>query len=291
MSMFTFKRHSSLLSVFLILLFTTCVTTGPTGLYAPTIPNAPFAGNPNPSILDDLAHKNPLLVDELGKIPDLQGGISSDEERTLEKLLEFYNENPNGFDKVFEKMHQIGIPEVRKYCSPLQALFWLLKDAKMDLAKESIENYELKWLLLPAWSGKRKERWGDYDTVIERLNAPDLINIYQRSRLSYSTDKGSRLGRPTKLFALERGDCRDYTAFSVHCLRKAGYEAQAIKVECRRPLKCNAFHVVCGYKENGKEYIMDNTCTHCGSGFGITEKEIYLKRYPQIGYGYLHGSY
>jgi len=24
-----------------------------------------------------------------------------------------------------DKMYQVGIPEVRKYCSPLQALFWL----------------------------------------------------------------------------------------------------------------------------------------------------------------------
>jgi hypothetical protein len=43
----------------------------------------------------------------------------------------------------------------------------------------------------------------------------------------------------------------------------------------------------CIYKDGGKKYIMDNSCFHCTGGLGILEKEVYEKKLPQIGYGYL----
>jgi len=55
--------------------------------------------------------------------------------------------------------------------------------------------------------------------------------------------------------------------------------------ECLPRMFCN-YHIVCEFKEDGKEYIMDNSCPFCGDEEGITEIEKYLKNLPQIGYGY-----
>jgi len=249
----------------------------------PIKPNIPYSGSSQE--LDEISKKNHLLAEELRKLPELQDGISTVEKHALKKLSNLYDNTHDVFDSAFEKMYLEGLPEVRKYCTPLQSLFWLLEDNKSDLAKESIENHDLKWLLIYAWADKKKERWGNYNTVVERLNSPRLTNLYQVWNFKYWTDRGSRWGNSKKIFRTKKGDCRDYTHFSVQCLEKGGYKARAIKVESPSG---SAFHVVCEYKENGKEYIIDNSCGGpCGGG-GIQEKHEYLKRLPQVGTGYLH---
>jgi len=96
---------------------------------ATTIPNIPFAG-PYPQCFNELSAKNPLLANELAKLPESQDGISNDENKALGKLVTLYNKNQGAFDKAFQEMYQIGKPEVRKYCSPLQAFYWLIEDDK-----------------------------------------------------------------------------------------------------------------------------------------------------------------
>jgi len=135
-----------LLIIGIIAFFSGCTSFGPSK------PNIPFAGNPYPSILNNLYQNNPLLAEELGKLPELQDGISINENYALEKLIKLYGENPNAFYKVFEEMYQIGNPGVRKYCSPLQALFWLAEDGKLDDAKDILKDYSPEKLLGTAWS-------------------------------------------------------------------------------------------------------------------------------------------
>ena len=113
-------------------------------------PNTPYPG-PYPSGFHELAYKNPLLAKELGKLPELQDGISVNENYALVKLINLYDENPNAFHKVFEEMYLIGLPDVRKYCSPLQALFWLAEDGKLDDMKDILKDYSLQKLLDTAW--------------------------------------------------------------------------------------------------------------------------------------------
>ena len=113
-------------------------------------PNTPYPG-PYPSGFNELAHKNPLLAEELGKLPELQDGSFVNENYALVKLIKLYDENPNAFNKVFEEMYLIGIPDVRKYCSPLQALFWLFEDGQLDDAKDILKDYSLQKLLGTAW--------------------------------------------------------------------------------------------------------------------------------------------
>ncbi|MBW1996072.1 MAG: hypothetical protein JRI77_16735, partial [Deltaproteobacteria bacterium] len=134
-----------LLIVGMMSFFSGCASSGPSK------PNIPFSGNSCPSILNNLHENNPLLAEELGKLPELQDGISVNENYALAKLIKLYDENPNAFNKAFEEMYLIGIPEVRKYCSPLQALFWLAEDGKLDDARDILKEYSLQKLLRTAW--------------------------------------------------------------------------------------------------------------------------------------------
>ena len=66
-----------LISTILFVFFTNCASFGSTKS------NIPFKGNTSPSVLNDLAQKNPLLMQELGKLPELQDGISTEEVKAL----------------------------------------------------------------------------------------------------------------------------------------------------------------------------------------------------------------
>jgi len=77
----------------------------------------------------------------------------------LEQIVDLYNQIPTEFNDAFSKMHQIGKPEVRKYCSPLEALFWIVEDEKLEDLHSLIHNYSLHELLHEAWGiapGKNK---------------------------------------------------------------------------------------------------------------------------------------
>jgi len=92
-----------------------------------------------------------LLASEIRKLPEFQDGVAIQEEKALVDLVELYTDNPKVFSSAFKQMYQIGIPEVRKYCSPLQALFWLCEDKKYDSMEEIIKNYNLENLLRVSW--------------------------------------------------------------------------------------------------------------------------------------------
>ena len=315
------------------------------GCATPTKPNVPYSVPV--SALDEMAKKNPLFVPELRKLPELQDGISKVERRSINSLVKLIDDSPGPFGSAFDKMYKVGLPDVRKYCSPLQAFFWLVEDGKLERCKEILNTYSLNNLLNNAWNlqetiylsmeqlkviieslpqkeqgiygslrqrdidscitlslfkhspevfseeskkiikdaiGRSKYhlRWGVYEAVVERLNAPELINYYEQASFSYVSHGGCP-GHAKYIFKSKRGCCSCYTAFSVQCLLKAGYEAKAIKVVS--PTN-KSYHEVCEYEENGMEYIMDNSCSICGSGAGITEKQSYLRELPEIGTGY-----
>jgi hypothetical protein len=92
----------------------------------PTKPNIPYSGFH--FLLDEMSKKNNLLSIEIRKIPELTDGISPEEESALKNLIKLYNEDPDVFDFAFEEMYQEGLPDIRRYCTPLQALFWLMQD-------------------------------------------------------------------------------------------------------------------------------------------------------------------
>ena len=94
---------------------------------------------------------NPLLASEIRKLPEFQDGITIQEKKALDDLVELYADNPKVFSNAFKQMYQVGIPEVRKYCSPLQAMYWLLLDNKLNIFNQIARKYDLKLLLDKSW--------------------------------------------------------------------------------------------------------------------------------------------
>lgn len=84
--------------------------------------------------LIELDHLNPDLAAEVIKLPEIGKFRTHSSSIALGNLLKIYQLSPLGFDRMFEAMNEIGILEHRKYCTPLQALFWLIQDEKMSVS-------------------------------------------------------------------------------------------------------------------------------------------------------------
>ena len=65
-------------------------------------------------------------------------------------------------------------------------------------------------------------RWKDFDTVVERLNAPELVDYYINDNITYKYAKGST-NSPEYVFSKRLGDCDDLAGFGDRPLSKAGY--------------------------------------------------------------------
>jgi hypothetical protein len=168
-----FSCFKWIIVVLIFLFFIGCATT----------PNKPYTG-PLPGSLSKLDQLNPKLGEELKKLPEIRDGISQNEIKALEAMADLYHQMPEKFDSTFNQMYQVGKPEVRKYCSPLQALFWLFEDGKIDDAERIIENYSLDALLDKAWDFKIPESFFmPYETVnevIKGIKDLDLVKEYKR---------------------------------------------------------------------------------------------------------------
>ena len=80
--------------------------------------------------------------------------IGTDELEALEQILRLCLEQPGTFDKILHNMLKVGMAEVRRYCTPLQAFFWLLQDGQTVLAGEIFARYSLEELLCLAWPAR-----------------------------------------------------------------------------------------------------------------------------------------
>jgi len=250
-------------------------------------PNTPYSG-PYPSGFSELSADNPLLALELGKIPEIQDGISHEDAKALERICVFYQKNQMAFDSAFEQMYEVGKPEVRKFCTPLQAMYWLALDNRLE--EIDISKYTLFGLLNQSWykpgfDYDGKGRWADFHDVTERLNSPELVDYYTGRNFTYKKVPGVG-DNPRYIFKYKRGACDLYTSFSVYCLRKGGYRANAIIVFHGNSPVSN--HVTCEFVDkDGKEYVLDNSINAYVHKTGIYEKEGYLKIYPYVRRGYI----
>lgn len=230
-----------------------------------------------------LYEQEPALALEVGRLPEFQDKIGDRQILALTRFTELVsNTTPEEKGNLRELLKE-GLPNVRRYCAPLQAIFWLLEKDEYLLRPNPLR-YPLKTIIQYAWGVFTDEkRWGNFKLVTDRLNSPTLINYYEQMNFTYQSH-GECSGNERGIFSLKVGCCSDYTAFSVYCLRRAGYNAYAIKVVSPTG---KLYHVVCEYKDkDGMEYIMDVDCHSCTGGRGILEKKEYLKKLPQIGYGY-----
>ena len=81
--------------------------------------------------LVNLGRLNRHLADEMAKLPEIRKFRTLSSCLALSNLLKIYQFAPDGFDRIFESVDEVGMPLQRNYCAPLQALFWLIQDEKV----------------------------------------------------------------------------------------------------------------------------------------------------------------
>lgn len=196
--------------------------------------------------LTDLSKVNPVLVEELRRLPELRTRISDKGVLALNRVVTFYTHSPNP-DKVkqiFDRILSIGKKECRKFSAPLQALFWLAEGKELPLnenplIKYSQEKYrafnrnlgedeEVIAFVYTIWGNTYdSDKWKDPNEIIERLNSPHLFDLFFRDNIAYDYDKramavadrryyenwGSYLQSPEVTIKRKKGTCQDATTW------------------------------------------------------------------------------
>lgn len=207
-----------------------------------------------------LYEKYPTIAIEIGKLPEFQEDIGVPQELSLQRFIDLLVKASPEEKANLNEFLNVGKPEFRRYCSPLQAIIWLLEKDDYD-PSESPLKYPLDTLLTKSWNlnilsrGEEKYRWDNFDIVTDRLNAPYLIDFYEKRKFLYEF-RMSPDGSAYTLFMTKTGHCVDVTVFTVYCLRKGGYTASEHKVA---PIPgYGSFHAVTLFEMNGNKFIMDN---------------------------------
>ena len=209
------------------------------------------------SLLSSLSSGNQLLAYELGKLPEFIDRIDDAEVQGIKILIRFYSDHSNQVDNTFNKMYAVGKPETRKYCSPLQALFWMILDGKTKEAETLIMQYDLNHLLAQAWGSEPEPRDNyrtkDFKIVAQRLNSPELIDYYTKHNFTYYFTGFVKKDTPASaIFSSRKGACYEYSLFIHHCLVKAGYKAFIYN-------NPGPPHKFVGYVDkDNKWYVLDN---------------------------------
>jgi len=182
----------AVLVVFFVFFLTACVSHRNTSIIDPG-----FKLNDNSSkedfmkargLLAELALRNFSLAVELGRLPEVQAANTPSIPEAIQHLIRLYDQYPGEFQKALDQMFSIGLPQYRRYNTPLQALFWLAEDEKVESARKIVKKYQLIDLLRLAWDQddiinqptdhsameKHKKRWGHFNVVIDRLNSPEF---------------------------------------------------------------------------------------------------------------------
>jgi len=244
-------RKFLLLSSILILVFG-CSTS-----ILPTHPNISGICRIRSAEVRDLFHQlysiDSVVAVEVGKLPEFQSNIGEPQVQALGRFLNLVANASWGENENLTRLLRTGRPDVRKYSAPLQAIFWVLEKK----ADENVLGYSLEQLLDKAWDFS-DSRWEDFDSVVDRLNAPRLIDYFERKRFVY-THEPDHPGDPSWLFKTNKGTCVEFTRFSLMCLRKGGYKAAAYSPPQKVDDEFSGFHQVTLFKgKSGQLYIMDN---------------------------------
>ena len=187
---------------------------------------------------------------EVCRLPEFQEDIREPQIRALTRFINLIHNASDAERANLAKFLQMGFPNVRRYSAPLQAIFWVLEKK----ADENILRYPLVELLDKAWDFS-DSRWEDFETVTDRLNAPRLINYYEKKRFAYGL-RTEHPGDPKWLFQTNMGMCDEITLFTLICLKKGGYKAADFN-----PSKLNTdtyqdHHVTLFKGKNGTLYVM-----------------------------------
>jgi len=203
-------------------------------------------------LLQHLDSMNSGLGREVGRLPEFQGDIGEVEILALSRLTDLVTNESDAEKADLAYLLEMGRPNVRKYCTPLEAILWVL-EKKVD---KNVLRYSLVELLDKAWDYS-DFRWEDYETVTDRLNAPRLINYYEKKRFQYGL-RTDHAGDPRWLFQTNLGMCDDITWFTIICLRKGGYKASDFMAKKFNTDTYQDHHATLFKGKSGKFYVMDN---------------------------------
>jgi len=120
------------------------------------------------------------LAIELGRIPEFQDGVNEREIFALENFVSFLNVSTDNEKRTLKEILSVGKPKYRKFCSPLQGLFWLAEEGKLSKEENPLINYSLKNLLDQAWKFEVKYTKEEAINIITNLkdkaNAERILN-------------------------------------------------------------------------------------------------------------------
>lgn len=152
----------------------------------------------SPDIKQNLARigkRNQNLALELSRLPELSIFKTKGSRMALENLLLIYDFSPDRFNTLFDAMDAEGLKASRKYCTPLQGLFWMIQDGKLarvgaflglrvtcnvgigcrpeleGMAQDLVPAYNLSRILDEAWSGEAESKLS--------MNIGDIIDKIQ----------------------------------------------------------------------------------------------------------------
>ena len=105
-----------------------------------------------------------------------------------------------------------------------QFIGYVKEDAKRGLFDDGV-----KAVIDEIGSRKQTYRWNDFDIVVNRLNAPELVHHWLRRNFKYEYYVGDRRTNRA-FFSDKKGNCVDYSQFAAMCLRNAGYRSGTLRV-------------------------------------------------------------
>ena len=83
----------------------------------------------------------------------------------------------------------------------------------------------------------KSSKWNDFDTVADRLNAPELVDKYINTNIVFNLYPGSDKQSPKETFNRKRGSCTSLAVFGKYMLDRAGYQTRIRSVNFSKNLK------------------------------------------------------
>ena len=175
-------------------------------------------------LLDQIEALYPAFGKELKKLPEIKNSPNVKSLADINTLVQ--NLTPQQREAI-EEMFKVGKPGLRKFVTPIQALYWLIEDQGLDKSQAILSKGWTK-VVKKAWGAARGARWQrktikDFEVVTARLNDPWLLDFYIKKRFRYSYPNVGYSAPPFDTFRKEQGDCSDVATFGLWCLKEVGY--------------------------------------------------------------------
>jgi len=169
------SAHSMLSTIISCVLLLSMALSGCGTISKPNTPSAEPIDE-----LNYIEKKNPLLAMEIRKLPEILDGLNNDERKALQRLSEIYAAQTSDFESAFAEMYKIGLPEHRKYCSPLQALLWIAMESSFSKEKNPIKPYALSNLLDEAWKFDPKLSPQMIQEIVPTIRDPEIRKDFEK---------------------------------------------------------------------------------------------------------------